>query len=271
LFENSNVLGNYLAMIFPFLLAIFIFTKEKRTKLFWAISIFLTTACAVLTWSRSAWLAIIISAFIFIFIFTRKAGRLIPFGILAIPYLSFVLPGAIINRFSSIGDIADSSTMYRIYTWKGTFSAIREYFWGGIGFGENAFKAIYPAFSYAGIEAAEHSHNLFLQILLSVGIVGTIFFGLIIFLNIAQNLEYTKNNSADASSKLFLVASFASFIAAIIMGMFDYIWFNYRIFFLFWIVIAISSSYYRVKENEDARKEIDVDYASNSVDTEILL
>ena len=101
--------------------------------------------------------------------------------------------------------------------------------------------------------------------------MGTLFFGLIIFLNIAQNLEYTKNNSADASSKLFLVASFASFIAAIIMGMFDYIWFNYRIFFLFWIVIAISSSYYRVKENEDARKEIDVDYASNSVDTEILL
>ena len=271
LFENSNVLGNYLAMIFPFLLAIFIFTKEKNTKLFWAISILLTTGCAILTWSRSAWVAILISTFVFIFIFTRKVGRLIPLGILLVPYLSFVLPGAIINRFLSIGDIADSSTMYRIYTWKGTFSAIKEYFLGGIGFGEDAFKSIYPAFSYAGIEGAEHSHNLLLQILLATGIMGAIFFGLIVFLNISQNLEYTKNKSVDENSKLFLVAAFTSFIAAITMGLFDYIWFNYRIFFLFWIVIAISSAYYRVKENEDARKEIEADYVSSSADTEILL
>ena len=267
LFENSNVLGNYLAIIFPLCLAIYIFADKKYFKLFAFVSVISIVICTVLTWSRSAWLAMLISSLIFLFVHNRKTGRLFFFGALALPFVSFIIPDNIIERFLSIGNIADSSTMYRVYTWKGTLKAISENFWNGIGYGNEAFQKIYPQFAYSGIELAEHSHNLFLQILLSMGIGGLLAFIAVIFLTFQQNLEFIRD-SKDREGKLFTTALFASLISALIMGMFDYLWFNYRIFFMFWCVIAMSSAYFRTARNEKKRKETLSRANARSIDAE---
>ena len=270
LFENSNVLGNYLAIVLPFVLAQFIIEKGKYTKLLGFFSVVAMAVCAVFTWSRSAWIAIIISTLVFLFIYSRKTGRIFLFGALALPFASFLLPSNVISRFLSIGDLADSSTMYRVYIWKGTLRSIADHFWSGIGFGSGAFTEIYPQYAYAGIESAEHSHSLVLQILLSMGISGLIVFVFIIVLLFKQSLEYIQTPT-EKSNGLFVAASFASIIAALIMGTFDYVWYNYRVFFIFWIVIAICSAYFRIKEDEERRKRTITDSRSFATDTEISL
>jgi len=267
-FENANVLGCYLVMILPFVIAMFINSLSKYSKRINFLAILLMITCIILTWSRGAWLAMIIGVFILLFLYSRKSGRILIFSALALPFTSFLIPNNILTRLSSIGDLADSSTMYRVYTWKGTLTAISDNLFSGFGYGADAFSKIYPQFAYAGIEAAEHSHNLFLQIIFSMGIVGIIVFGIIIFLTFQQNLEYIKNTN-NTNDKLFVIAIFSSLISALIMGMFDYIWYNYRVFFTFWIIIAMASSYFRIKDDEEQRKRVVFDTNKFSAEAEI--
>jgi len=101
-----------------------------------------------------------------------------------------------------------------------------------------------------------------------MGIVGIIVFGIIIFLTFQQNLEYIKNTN-NTNDKLFVIAIFSSLISALIMGMFDYIWYNYRVFFTFWIIIAMASSYFRIKDDEEQRKRVVFDTNKFSAEAEI--
>ena len=128
--------------------------------------------------------------------------------------------------------------MYRVYTWKGSAGIIKDYFWSGIGYGTETFRELYPMYAYAGIEAAAHSHSLFLQILIGMGIGGLICFALIIFFYSQKSFGYLRAPS-DKKSFMRTVAALTAVIALMIMGIFDYVWYNYRIFFLFWIVMAI--------------------------------
>lgn len=252
LFENPNILAMFLVIVFPFLLALAFQAKAKNTKFLSKILILLFLLCIIFTWSRGAWLAIILSCLVFALIKSQKSFRIFGITLISIPILSIVLPENIWSRFTSIGNLADTSTAYRIYTWKGTFNAIKETGPFGIGYGNSAFQTIYPSYSYAGIESTPHSHSLILQILLCMGIIGLILFAVAMFLNFQKCFEYIKTNKQDPSN-VYVIASVSSAIAALTMGLFDYIWYNQRIFYLFWIALAIGCAYVRIGNYECER------------------
>ena len=112
-----------------------------------------------------------------------------------------------------------------------------------------------------GIETAEHSHSLFLQIMISMGIAGMIVFAAIILFFFQKNFEYLRSPS-DRSSYVLTTVGISTVMSFLVMGVFDYIWYNYRIFFLFWIVIAISVATVRVGKAE-IRKTEDIDRSSD--------
>lgn len=254
LFENPNILAVFLVMIFPFLLALSIKSKEKNAKFLTRMLIILFLACIVFTWSRAAWLAVILSILIFATLYTKKSFRIFGVALIIFPLIPIILPTSIIERFLSISNLADSSIAYRIYTWKGTLAAIKDYLFCGIGYGDAAFQTVYPAYSYSGIEAAPHSHSLILQLLLSMGIIGVIVFCIAIFFSFQKSFEYIKNEkNTDAS--IYVIASVASIASALIVGIFDYIWYNPRIFYLFWIIIAIGNAIIRIGDYESSRLE----------------
>ncbi len=257
LFENSNVLAAYLVMVFPLILCFLLRSTGKNRMLAFisSVSLFL---CIVFTWSRGAWLALIFSVLLYFFMYSKKTVRFLCGLIFIIPFAVFLLPDNIVRRFMSIGDMADSSISYRVYTWKGTLNAISENLFGGVGYGTETYREFYPTYSYAGMEAAEHSHSLYLQLWFSLGIVGLIVFCLLMFLFVQQSLENIKITS-DIQNKMQTTAVFCSVIAALIMGAFDYIWYNYRVFFVFWIMIALASAYARVDRAERRRKNIAYD------------
>ena len=238
LFDNPNYLAAYLALVFPFAVYLTFFSKTKKERLLCFLCDIIIGMCIIFTWSRGAWLAMLICLTVQCIIYSRKTMRLIWLSVISIPFLSFILPQNIIDRFSSIGNFADSSIMYRVYTWKGSMGIVKDYFWGGIGYGTETFREIYPMYAYAGIEAAAHSHSLFLQILIGMGIGGLICFALIIWFYSQKSFGYLKASS-DKSSFMITVASLTSVIAFMIMGIFDYVWYNYRIFFMFWTIMAI--------------------------------
>lgn len=254
LFENSNVLAAYLVMVFPLILCCLLRSRGKNRILAFVSSVSVLL-CIVFTWSRGAWLALLLSALLYFLIYSKKTVRFLFAVVFIIPFAAFILPDNIVRRFMSIGDMADSSISYRVYTWKGTLNAISENLFGGMGYGTETYRELYPMHSYAGMEAAEHSHSLYLQLWFSLGIVGLIVFGVLMFLFIQQSLENIKIAS-DTQNKLQTAAVFCAVMAALLMGAFDYIWYNYRVFYVFWIMIALSSAYARADREERRRKNV---------------
>ena len=270
LFENPNYLAAYLAVIFPFALYQLVSCKTKRSRTLCIISCIIIALCTVFTWARAAWLAIIICTTAFFLFYSRKTMRAIFGAVIALPFMPFVLPDNVVKRFMSIGDMADSSTLYRVYTWKGCAEMLKEHFWGGIGYGNQAFSELYPMYAYAGIEAAVHSHNLYLQILITMGFSGLLCFGLIIFFYAQKSFEYSKS-PVSRDSYLFVIAAFFSVCALLIMGMFDYVWYNSRIFFIFWAALALGIACIRIGKRQISKAEIYVDFhdSSSSVDLQM--
>ena len=252
LFDNPNVLATYLVLIFPFALNFFILAKKRNEKFLSAIVCAAFVLATVFTWSRGAWIAMALTFIIFFTVYSRKTLRIFGAAIVGAPVLPMILPDNLLDRALSILNFSDSSISYRIYTWIGSLRVAGDHFLGGIGFGPEAFAKIYPAYAFAGIESAEHSHSLPLQILIGMGIGGLLTFAVLIFLYLQKTLEYVKKPES-VTSKFYVAAAVASVIGALVMGLFDYIWYNYRVFYIFWIVIAIGCAFVRAGNYEAER------------------
>ena len=258
-FDNPNVLGTYLIMMIPFILAVFICVKGFKTKSVIFTELTLTVLCLIWTWSRGAWLGAIVGIFTLLVVLNYKNILLLFGGVACAPILKFALPNGVVSRFLSIGNMADSSTYYRVYTWKGVIRMLKQVWSSGIGIGQAAFEQMYPIFAYAGTEAAPHAHNLIMQITVELGISGTVIFIVLMFFFFQNCFEFIKNSSGE--DRLLVGAGMSGILAALVMGLFDHIWYNYRVFFMFWIVVGLTVSYI-----SSCRVERDVHHAKMNKD-----
>ncbi len=236
-FENPNVLAEYLIMVLPLVFAMFILAKNPRGKLALAVSGICTLGCLVYTWSRGAWLGFLIGILIFMLMYTQNTLSGLLFCSLGIPFLPFVLPESIIQRFLSIGNLGDSSTSYRVNIWRGVIRMVADYWQSGIGIGNDSFRLIYPLYALSGIETAPHSHNLYMQILVELGVVGLVVFVAVLIIYAQSAL--TLHVDEERPEKHYSGAIFCGMVAVLAQGMTDYIWYNYRVFLMFWLMLGI--------------------------------
>lgn len=275
--DNPNMLAEYLILIIPIAVSMLIGRGEGLRRFQSFVCIGIIGATLILTWSRGAWLAVMIAAVIYLLMWHHRSIWLIFGGILALPIAMTVLPSSIVSRFTSIGNMADSSTSYRVYIWRATVNMISDNAWSGIGIGEGAWDRVYPMYSYIGVEAAPHSHNLYLQIWLEIGAIGLIVFAVFIFMLYQSGFSFfsklsdkTSCISADISEDMMLkniesgnsdlseriglsktqlrisaIGPMCGIIAVLAQGITDYSWYNYRLFLAFWLVCGLTSAYIR--------------------------
>ena len=98
-----------------------------------------------------------------------------------------------------------------------------------------------------------HSHNLYLQILFEVGIFGFLIFAVMLFIFSQKSFEFFKARG-DKPIKLMASAAFCAVLAALVIGMFDHVFYNLRIFFIFWIAMALTCAYIRFGDRERERQ-----------------
>lgn len=232
---NPNVFGEYILLVLPVSVGLMWTRKNAAAKITYAGISVVMFAALILTFSRGCWLGLLFAAAIFI---TFAAGKLWGLGLIALPVLPMVLPDSIINRFTSIGNMEDSSTSYRVYIWMGTLAMIKDFWLSGIGMGQEAFTQVYPFYSYNGI-VAPHSHNLFLQILVESGVVGIAVFLIIVALFLRRIMTgYQFGGKGDGLSTV-MTAVAAGVCGFLLQGMFDNCFYNYRVMLVFWCVIAL--------------------------------
>ena len=266
-FENPNMLAEYLIMILPFISALFIYSKKSHVKAAYFLSLCSVVFCIVCTWSRSAWLGAIVGMLLFFLLYSPRTIYALAALAALLPFAAYVVPQNVLLRFYSIGNVADSSTSYRMYLWKSVLRMIRD-FPAGIGVGEGAFGYMYPAYTYAGMESAPHSHSIYFQTALEIGVIGILIFLVLLFFFSQSAFEYT-SNSSDKRSRLMSNAGFCGIVAALVQGCADYIWYNYRVFFIFWVIIGIVCAYRRI--GFDSEKSETRQYDENSAELDMKL
>ncbi len=267
-FENPNVFGEYLIMLMPIVVSYFIISHGLKNKSALAIVLSCGISALVFTWSRGAWLGLIFSLLLYLMVINKRAIALYLMGVAALPFALPFLPTSILERFSSIGDMTDTSTSYRVYIWEAVGDMLGDWWLGGIGVGTGAFGKVYPSYALSGIEAAPHSHNLYFQIFLELGIFGFIAFLLVIFLSLSKCSSYLLRG-ANREIKLVSSAATVGILAILVQGLTDYVWYNYRVFLMFWIVLAIASASVNCAESELNTNTEDLQGGQNEKTAEI--
>ncbi|MEA4934570.1 MAG: O-antigen ligase family protein [Lawsonibacter sp.] len=234
--ENPNMLGQYLILAIPLGGAKLLSAKSWGSRVFYLCCCGVMFVCMILTFSRGAWLGLLFAGAVFVILLNPRLILLAPFALVA---LYFVLPDTVISRFTSIGNLTDNSTSYRVYIWMGTLAMLKDYWLCGIGPGDAAFNMVYPAYSYNAI-VAPHAHNLFLQTVCDAGISALVVFLLLLFVYFRMTCS-TLNRERDWTSRLLQIAFTAGVLGFLVQAMTDYSFYNYRVMFLFWAYLALGS------------------------------
>lgn len=230
-FSNPNVLGEYLIMTASVGVGMLWKAKRLLWKGVYAVVCGILVLGLAATNSRGAMLGLLLSAAVFVLLSER---RLLLIGLAGLCLLPFVLPQTLWERLASVATLADSSSLYRVSIYKASMNILQNYWVSGIGL--DAFNAIYPLFSYEAAYAY-HSHNLFLQEFIELGILGfSMFLGtLLLFF---QRLYFGIRNSR-REYKYMLGAIMGGFAGMLLQGMVDHLWFDYSIVLLFWAVMGL--------------------------------
>jgi len=240
-FGNPNVYGEYLLLLIPIAIAAACITKKWIMKLYYLVVSAVLFANLGLTLSRGCYIGIAVAVFIFILFMEKRLITFFSIGIFALP---FVLPASVIERLASITNLADSSTSYRISIWQATIRMIKVYWYAGVGQGIDAYNAVYPYYAFNAV-SAPHSHSLYLQVMIETGIFGMLVF-LAVLVCFSKALVPFFYRTKKLSEKIFAAAMMSSVVGFLVQGVFDYVFYNYKVFLMFFIVLAIGCAFVNI-------------------------
>lgn len=231
--DNPNVLGQYLVLVIPVAFAEACSAKKLKDKTIFLGITAVMSACLLFTWSRAGWVAIILAIGFFLVMNDRRWASLCVLAILAMP---FVLPESIITRITSIGNLKDSSTAYRVSVWTASLRMAKDYWLSGIGLGSGAFERVYQQYALNGAGFALHSHNFYIQLVVETGV-----FGLVTFISLIVNSFRSIINikGKRTENKLFALAAGGALVGYLFEGIAENLWYNYRMVLIFFIFLAL--------------------------------
>lgn len=232
--ENPNVLGEYFLLIIPLGVAMLFASDNWFKRILALVACGIMGSCLILTYSRGCYLGILFAAVVFLALLDR---RFIVLGIIAVALCPLYLPESVLTRFASIGDMGDSSTSYRVYIWLGTLAMLKDYWFCGVGPGIDAYNMVYPEYAYNAV-TAPHSHSLYLQLMCDSGICGLGVF-LILMVAFFRMMFTAIRKETDRKARIFQVGGVSAVTGFMVQGATDFTFYNYRVLFLFWAVLAL--------------------------------
>lgn len=238
--ENPNVLGEYLLLAGFVCGGLMCAVKREWQKIVYGVMLAAIFVCLILTQSRGCWLGLMVGLALMI---TITNGRLWGFLPLCLAALPFVLPQSIVNRFTSIGNLEDSSSSYRVFIWLGTLQMLRDFWISGVGMGEQAYNSVYPFYSYNAI-VAPHSHNLYLQLMVHSGIPALLLFLGIVWMAARYLVSVYRDQGKRSEWGLLSAAVGCGLVAYLFQGIFDYVFYNYRVMMIFLAVLGMALALY---------------------------
>ena len=254
---NPNLLGGYLVAGLPYIIgAGSLYLEQKKFKTFFcSLFIFLVCSLAIFfTGSRGAYLALgaIIAGFIAIvtkIIWTdfeaeeklKSIWKKAITALISVFALVLIAVPKITKRLLSIFILrGDSSTSFRMNVYNSSWHMFCDNWFLGIGAGNQTFREIYGLYMLTGYDALS-TYSVPLEIAVESGIFGLISYATFIVLFAISVYKFiTHPNGLD--KKIIVSVGILTILGVMTHGLFDTIYFRPQVQFLFWTMIAMSSS-----------------------------
>lgn len=138
----------------------------------------------------------------------------------------------------------------------------------GIGVGETAFVSSFKSYASVVSASATDPGTLYMQILCWSGIGGLICFA-VFMISVCGNTVGYLITSTDKRIRCTVLALFCGVVAALLLGMVNAIWTDIRMFYLFWMCVALLCGYVRLGRENEEKKALSYESIDNKADIEI--
>jgi putative inorganic carbon (hco3(-)) transporter len=255
---NPNLYAAYITPAIPLSLVAMFNWKLWGAKLLAGLMFVLQSLCIIMTLSRGGLIALVVSlAIASPLILYWSLPKLPPFWrkwsfpiligsgvfVLAVGFI-FVEPlrARILSIFASR---SDSSNNFRINVWDAVYRMIWKRPILGIGPGHDAFNKIYPLFQKPKYSALS-AYSIYLEHLVEFGMIGFSCFMALILGIMYQGWQHLNRLRAEQSPEVFwVIGSLAAMSGLLAQGLFDTVWYRPQVFLLWWLLVAIITSYFQ--------------------------
>ncbi len=244
---NPNNYAEFLVMMTPLAAVFAANVKKPLYRVGLCCGIALPMIALLMTYSRSCWLSMLLTCVVFVYFANKK---LIPaFFLICVAAIPF-LPESVHIRIASLFNSEDSSNMFRVYVWTGTVQMAKDNFFTGIGLGPGSFGVLYPEYAHPlAIKGVPHSHMVYLELIIELGIVGFLSF-VWLQLRTIKDCACSALKSSNKTTKFALIACLSSLIGISFTFFVEYVWYYPRTFFAFFILLAVASAAIRMTRAE---------------------
>lgn len=235
-FPHPNILGGFLVVAILFSIYLFFHSHKRSLQVFGLILSIINIMGLMLTFSRSAYLAFIVSAVLylaFIFLFSKaRITRAVFFAVMFIAsalLMGIIFQSAISPRFDGSLRLEQKSLDERGAYLKESFKLIQSHPLLGIGKGNFTASVRREINEKKKPWEYQPVHNVYLLAMSELGIAGIIFFAIFLLASFVRACK----------QKHYL--GIALFSVIVIIGFFDhYFWDLYPGIIMFWLILGIS-------------------------------
>lgn len=269
-FGNPNFFGDFLIVINPIVLAMFLHKRKFYLGFLWILILI----CTIFTFSKGAWLGFAAGTFVFIvayayLVFKNKftKEKFIYSIIIALFILSIAFAGIL-----TLSKKRPDSISFRLFTWVSTWEMINTK--PVIGTGIGTFYVTYPSWRRPQIffiegkhnTESDHPENEYLEIWFDEGIIGLTLFLLLISLVIVagyKNMDYLYSSKKTRAGPIFYfqLGLFAAIIAKLshdlVCVSLRFVSSGITLWLLIALVLSISINIVLKEEEEDIPAKIE--------------
>jgi len=248
--SHPNVLGGFLVICFLFLVYLAVTANSYREKILVVVGEIVIIAGLFFSFSRSAWLALIVGLVLFGWwlhrarqlVWQRRFFKLLLVSGVILVALFSSLPELWLARWQAQAPVEVSSLSLRLTFTQQAWQLIQLAPWQGTGIGHYTLGVVkhisstWPGYYYQPV------HNLYLLVLAELGVIGFIIFCLIIFsLFWFLARKIFRGETPDDDIVLARVISWLCFIAILIISLVDhYFWSLEFGVVIFWLILALN-------------------------------
>lgn len=228
---NANCFGAYLSFNIFILIYLFSIFKNILIKYFMILLIIVSTIALVFTYSRGAQIGFISALSMYIILKNLKNKKKIIFFFLLSIMICLMIVFAFPQYFARFLNISLSNLSYseldRLSLWYAGFKLFTDH--PIVGIGVNNYQFEYHRYHIASkfipslTGNHKHSHNIFLNVLASQGLIGFFAYSVFIYFFLKKIFFFRKSISSDIENELWLFTVCIS-VYLLIHGLFDVIW-----------------------------------------------
>jgi putative inorganic carbon (HCO3(-)) transporter len=262
---NPNLFAGYLMPALPLGAIAAIYWQSWGMKAIAAITAILGAFCITQSQSRGGLMGLAAESFVIVLLLVYWWGKRLPKWTLPTVFggtagaiaLGTILVPTLRKRVGSIFGTEDSSNAFRVNVWMSVLNMIKAKPILGIGPGNKAFNLVYPQYQRSGYSALG-TYSVPLEITVETGIVGVICYGWLIFTIFRQGWIALNRLRIDRDPNgLWIIGAIATLAGMMVHGLVDTVWYRPQVQLLWWLAIALISSFYIAPTTNKEAENID--------------